>query len=222
MTPHRVDVRGEQLMLDADRALFWPSAKLLMVADVHLGKAHLFRRAGLAIPSGSTARDLSRLTVLIERYQPERLLILGDLVHGPSAPDAPWAEATRRWRHGWRELDVALIAGNHDRHFDARELGISVLGSELVHAPFRFVHEPQSAQSDPLYWLSGHVHPGIRIKDGRRHLRLAAFCFGQHGGLLPAFGGMTGLMMQALRKDQQIYAATPGGILIVPANGDAK
>lgn len=219
MNPYQVQVRGEQLILDPDRALYWPSAKLLMVADVHLGKAHCFRRAGLAIPSGSTARDLARLSALIERFQPDRLLILGDLVHGPSAPDAPWAEATRLWRQNLSELDVALIAGNHDRHFDARQLGISVLGHELLHGPFRLVHEPHSAAEDQHYWLSGHVHPGVRIQDGRRHLRLAAFCFGPHGGLLPAFGGMTGLMIQELRGDHQIYAATPGGMLCVPSGG---
>ena len=42
----------------AERALHWPAARTLFVADVHLGKAAAFRAGGVAIPRGATANDL--------------------------------------------------------------------------------------------------------------------------------------------------------------------
>ena len=55
---------GEPMRLLADRALYWPARRRLLVADLHLGKADTFRAAGIALPSGGTALDLGRLATL--------------------------------------------------------------------------------------------------------------------------------------------------------------
>ena len=49
-------MRGERLQLHADRALYWPARGRLLIADLHLGKGDVFRRAGIAVPRGGTAR----------------------------------------------------------------------------------------------------------------------------------------------------------------------
>ena len=72
---------GESVELHAERAMHWPRARTLFVADVHLGKAAAFRAGGVAIPRGATANDLARLTALIERTRATRLVILGDFLH---------------------------------------------------------------------------------------------------------------------------------------------
>ena len=46
-------------MLLAERALYWPRAATLFVADVHLGKAAAFRAGGVPLPRGATAADLA-------------------------------------------------------------------------------------------------------------------------------------------------------------------
>ena len=48
--------RGERLHLLPERAVWWPAAGLLLVADVHLGKAATFRRLGQPVPAGTTAQ----------------------------------------------------------------------------------------------------------------------------------------------------------------------
>jgi len=50
-------------------------------ADLHLGKAATFRRAGIPVPEGTSARDLARLATLVRDTGADRLLILGDLFH---------------------------------------------------------------------------------------------------------------------------------------------
>ena len=68
--------------------------------------------------------------------------MLGDFVHGPSRDDAPWAERVREWRRGRTQLVVQVVKGNHDRHFDARALGIDVVGEPSIERPFAFAHHP--------------------------------------------------------------------------------
>ena len=77
--------RGEQVELLAERALHWPAARTLFVADVHLGKAAAFRAGGVAIPRGATASDLERLSALLARTGAARLVVLGDFLHAAPA-----------------------------------------------------------------------------------------------------------------------------------------
>ena len=52
-------LRGQNLILSPERALFWCEEKLLVVADPHFGKAQMFRDKAIPIPGGTTAGDQS-------------------------------------------------------------------------------------------------------------------------------------------------------------------
>ena len=52
---------GHALWLLPQRAAFLPEFGVLLVADVHLGKAVSFRRLGVPVPAGTTAETLSLL-----------------------------------------------------------------------------------------------------------------------------------------------------------------
>ncbi len=108
---------GTDVCLYGERALEVTAERSLLIADLHLGKEDLFRRGGISVPQGPTDNDLVRLTALIALSAPERLLVLGDFVHG-AIHDAPWLTAWQRWRSAHRELAVVVVAGNHDRQVD--------------------------------------------------------------------------------------------------------
>ena len=61
----RIAVREEEFELLPDRCLYWPSQKLLAVADVHLGKAETFQQQGLWLPADPSGQDLSTLSKVI-------------------------------------------------------------------------------------------------------------------------------------------------------------
>lgn len=206
-----VEVAGETLALHGERAVFWPRMRWLLLADVHFGKDAVLRRAGMAVPAGQTADDLRRIDTLIDHYRPAQLLVLGDLVHGHAAPDTPWVDEVQRWRARHDAVAMRLVAGNHDRHFDARMLGFERVDGRLCEAPFTFAHEPQERSG--AYVLAGHVHPGTTVRDGWRRHRLPAFRFGQRYGLLPAFGALTGLHETPAQPGERIVAVTPAGLL---------
>jgi rRNA maturation RNase YbeY len=73
-------VAGVALRLLADRAVWWPEAGTLFVADVHLGKAESFSALGVPVPRGPTGATLDRLSALIDACGATRLVVLGDLV----------------------------------------------------------------------------------------------------------------------------------------------
>lgn len=83
-----VALAGEPMTLLGERALFWPARARLIIADLHLGKSHVFRRAGIAVPSGATRGDLDRLAALVARTAARELWIVGDVLHGPSTQAA--------------------------------------------------------------------------------------------------------------------------------------
>lgn len=207
----RLNVAGERIVINMDRAAWWPRARRLLVADLHFGKGSVLRQSGIAVPSGTTLHDLERLDRLIESYRPHELLVLGDLVHGRSKSDAPWVAQVREWRERHATVDMRLIAGNHDRHFSPQILGFEVIEDELLVAPFVLRHAP--AESAHGYVLAGHVHPGIAVQDGWRRHRLPAFRFGSRIGLLPAFGSLTGLHEEAATPGERVFAVTPVGLL---------
>ena len=130
---------GERVVLLGARAMHWPARSRLVIADLHLGKSHVFRQAGIAVPRGATMDDLNRLSALIAATQATELVIVGDVLHGPAA-QAAWRDAWIAWREAHAGVDVAVRAGNHDRALDAPALGMRQLGQAWADGPFLFRH----------------------------------------------------------------------------------
>ena len=197
-----VVVAGETLRLYADRALYWPAKRRLLVADLHLGKDDTFRAAGIALPTGGTRQDLERLSALIEHSGAESLWFLGDLLHGPLV-DTQWRDDWTRFRARHAGLEMLLVEGNHDRVAARAELGIQhrrdlvkEKGSPLVfaHAP------PRASEADGRLVVCGHLHPVVRVPGFRG--RFPAFTLTNEHLVLPAFSLFTGgwLVREALSR----------------------
>ncbi len=155
-------IAGEQVCLLADRALYWPSRRRLVIADLHLGKGSVLREGGIAVPGGGTRADLSRLAALLATTGASSLWILGDFLHGPrsSRSDAAW----HQFREAHAGIDVAVLPGNHDRAFDAHAAGVVALSEPVHDGPFRFSHmPPEHAKPSGEHAIYGHLHPVIRL-----------------------------------------------------------
>jgi DNA ligase-associated metallophosphoesterase len=216
----QTQVAGVTLRLLAQRAAYWPDAGLLLVADVHLGKAQSFRRLGVPVPSGTTAAALARLDECIEETGARGIVFLGDLIHAArSRSPAVWA-AVAAWRDRHPDLALTLVRGNHDRHAgdpppEWRVQCVEEPWQPDPQCPLRLAHHP-----DPVpgaYVLAGHVHPAIRL-GGRAHdrLRLPCFHFGPAVGLLPAFGGFTGAHVVARGPQDRVFVVHPEGVAALP------
>lgn len=206
-----ISLGGEAMRLLGDRALHWPARQRLLIADLHLGKADVFRHAGVGMPSGGTRHDLARLDALLAHTQASELWILGDVLHGPALPSR-WREHWDEWRARHRRLRIVALVGNHDRALAKAGLELELVGPVVEEATLALRHEPEPHPS--LHVLCGHVHPLAQLPGMRR--RWPAFWLRERMTLLPAFSGFTAGVVPRLSPGERLVACVEGEAIPLP------
>lgn len=183
---------GESVLLLPEKALFWPAHGMLVVADIHFGKAASFRALGVPVPRGTTTENLEALDALVARHGAHQVMFLGDFLHARAAHATATQQVLQAWRSRHRGLALTLVRGNHDRHAGdpAAALGIELVDEPHTVGPFSFCHHPDLPT--PGYALAGHVHPVYVLATRFDALRLPCFVAGPSRMILPSFGAFTG------------------------------
>jgi DNA ligase-associated metallophosphoesterase len=213
-----VDVRGEKLWLLPERALYWDAHDTLLVADPHFGKAATFRAGGIPVPEATTGNAVARLEALADRTAARRIVFLGDFLHARPAQSKEVMDQLARWRRAYRDLELLMVRGNHDRHAGdpPGELTISCVDAPVLMPPFILSHHPKPR--DEGYVLAGHVHPAVRLSGkARESVRLPCFVFGAEVGVLPAFGYFTGSVDVEPAPGDRVFALSEDGVIDVSA-----
>jgi DNA ligase-associated metallophosphoesterase len=180
--------RGHRLELLAERGVWDPGQGVLLLADLHLGKAECFQSQGIALPSDGDRATLNALLELAHRLQPRQVVVLGDLVHGRAGLTAE-LRAKLRALPELLGCPLRLIEGNHERgswlEGLPREPSTALGPLWLSHAP-----EPSPGRLN----LCGHLHPVAVVGRGADRLRLPCFAYQRRTEQLqlPAFGALTG------------------------------
>jgi uncharacterized protein len=216
----KVVVAGEELLLRAEKAAYWPRRKTLFAADLHWGKTAAFLAGGIPVPQAGTAKDLERLAGVLSATGAERLVILGDLFHAKAGLAPHLLDEVAAWRSQHQELDIILVRGNHDARSGDPPPGwrFECGAAPLLETPFAYCHYPDALAGS--YVLAGHLHPGIILRGrGRQALRLPCFHFGLSVGILPAFGSFTGTAEITLQEGDRTFAVAAEEI-VGPLAGD--
>ncbi|MEI9894380.1 MAG: metallophosphoesterase [Chthoniobacter sp.] len=190
------------LWLDAGRAVWLEEWRTLAVADLHLGYAWAHRADGQLLPVDTGEDSTERLLKLIERYRPEEVMLLGDIVH--RAVDVPALHTELRWLalNVGERARLRLIGGNHDRELAATlatagivlEIDASATvgphlllhGDELDEAVAESRLSAQAALGGRI--ILGHEHPAIGLSDGvASYVKCPCFVAGANFLVLPAF-----------------------------------
>jgi uncharacterized protein len=215
---------GNDIVLLPGRAAFVPATRTLLVADVHLGKAATFRRAGIPVPEGSAQRDLARLAAVAAEHAARRVVVLGDLIHAKSGCTEAVLDEFRTARQRIA-ADMLLVLGNHDRGLGmspaalAARLGIDACVPALDEPPFHLVHEPAAnlaTRGHDLFTIAGHLHPTVALQSPSGD-RLADRCFlhAEATLVLPAFGSFTGGHRVAYADGMRLWIARDDGVVDV-------
>jgi len=184
----RAEINGHQLELLPEKAIFWPQHRILLLADLHLGKVNHFRRSGVAMPTNPNSENLDRFIGLIQRHQPLRVIFLGDLFH--SHYNDEWEAFGQVLKH-YPAISFELVMGNHDimsRHqYEKHRLRLHAESLELD--DFILTHEPGEYDA---YNLAGHIHPGVRLQGrGSQLLKFPCFHLSPTQFILLAFGAFS-------------------------------
>ena len=183
---------GERVLLLPQKAVYWPRLEMLVIADIHFGKAAAFRSFGIPVPHGTTNENLDGLDTLIDATGASHVLFLGDFLHARASHAAATQAAMLAWRRRRCDLVLTLVRGNHDKHAGdpAEALGIDLVDEPYTVGPFSFCHHPDI--DAPGYVLAGHVHPAYVLATRSDALRLPCFVVGPARMILPSFGSFTG------------------------------
>lgn len=197
----------ERLDLLAEGALLVPSRGMLLLADLHLGKAESFQAQGIPLPSDGDAATLNPLLDLVHRLQPTEVLVLGDLIHSRLGLTAELREKLRALPD-LLGCPLRLIGGNHERG--------SWIEGLPQHPPqacgrLWLSHEPQPRPG----WLNicGHRHPVALVGQGGDRVRLPCFAYDPRIRtlVLPAFGQLTG--GHPCEQHEQVWLLAEGRVL---------
>lgn len=209
-----IEFQREALRLLPSGALYWASADMLVVSDLHLGKSErIARRGGSLLPPYETTETLLKLSNEVSNTDAKTVLCLGDSFDDRAAAEAlddAHIETLQRLQAGRRWI---WIEGNHDP--GPLDLGGSHL-AEHREGPLIFRHIAE-ATSEPGE-ISGHFHPKARIK----HTSRRCFLVDANRLILPAFGAYTGGLdwttpvLRNLFEDSATAYLTGRKILAVP------
>ena len=198
-------------------AAFLEKSSVLVVSDIHLGKSATFRSRGIPIPEGDSQADLDRLSLLISENHPAHLVIAGDLVHAKDGMSTHVLDVFREWLEAIR-IPITLTEGNHDRMARLFEhpLPIATVPSLEIDG-LRITHDPAELPKDTP-GIAGHLHPGLKLSEGRRTLRTPFFFLKHpHHLVLPAFSKFTGLNIHKPKENDRIFIPSRNAVVEIPA-----
>lgn len=207
-----IEFSKQAWILTNQRAMYWPAQNALVLSDLHLGKAAYFRKNGIPLPMQVSLKDINRLDFLIDHYIPEKVIIVGDLVHaGFNRELELFIELTAKYP----ATKFILIKGNHDRFSDKQlmDLGIDEIHNELLIHEILFTH--QQPHDFEFHAVSGHIHPGVSVQWATQRMRFPCYIVGEKMIILPAFSTFTGLDTSSIPQKHSCYAFYEGGIFEV-------
>ena len=200
---------AENVILDSRLALIHTRERWLAIADLHFGYELSQRAAGSLVPLWGMDSIEQRLVALLDDFQPDRLLIVGDLVHDRAAGK----EATALLARLSTRCEVIAIAGNHDRR----------LGGEIPFVDswqtdrFHFHHGHCEAETSGKIQIIGHHHPAAALRDGAGlHLKLPALVQGKSCWILPAFSPWSAGTTWKGDPDSRLWICSPTRVFPLP------
>ena len=203
MTPSSLNWNGQTLVFLPDKALWVEQQRLLLIADVHLGKADHLQAHGIAIPSDGERANLQRIEQLSQRWQPAELIVLGDLVHHPKAISSELEQRVVALMDSLH-CSITWVEGNHDQR---SRLGTLQGQASQSRQGLWLSHEPEEPPEGQLN-ICGHLHPVSILRQASDQMRLPCFSLVRSIPrlVLPAFGCLTGGFPADRSSEQWVVA----------------
>ena len=143
---------------------------------------------GTLLPPYDTRQTLTRLAEVIDRYEPARVIALGDSLHDVGAAQRMAAEDLEVLHIMQEDREWLWLAGNHDPDVGSR-LGGRMCGALEV-GGIALRHQP--ANGCMTHEIAGHMHPAARLSMYGYSIRRPCFVGNGRRLVMPAFGAFAG------------------------------
>ena len=159
------------LMPSAAALVKTAKTRTLVIADPHLGWEMALQAKGIHVPS-QTPRLLQKLVLLLSKYKPDALLILGDIKYSVVKAEAgEWRDIPAFFTELKQHVSsIAIVRGNHDANLEPLlPENISLLpASGTIIGDVGFFHghkwlSPALLKCKTL--VMGHLHPMVVFRD---------------------------------------------------------
>jgi len=178
---------GERIEPRGSGALWLAAARMLVVSDLHLGKAERnARRGGGFWPPYENIETLARLTAEIAALDPACVVALGDSFDDDACADQLDDETRARIEALVAERRWIWVTGNHDpapSGLGGDSADVVTLGSLTLR---------HIAEAGVRGEISGHYHPKARLRIRGRSIARKCFLASDERVVMPAFGAFTG------------------------------
>lgn len=191
---------NKDVVLD-ELAIFIKSIKTLAFGDLHIGYEESLHKKGFLLPKFHIKEMKDKITVLIKKYKPKKIVILGDIQHD-------FAKPTFKVRKQIKDVldfcnskaELVLIKGNHEKTLRLNELlGYKEHYHYLIDNYF-FTHGDKLFDKTKDFKsakniIIGHQHPSITLYDYSRKESFKVFLSGKYKRknliILPSFNLVT-------------------------------
>tara|TARA_B110000263_G_scaffold235742_1_gene234480 strand:- start:48 stop:797 length:750 start_codon:yes stop_codon:yes gene_type:complete len=154
-------------IIDSEPALVLQSDKKnLVVSDLHIGFEHKFSSNKISLGKNSSVNDIiSNITRIIEKENPDTLILLGDIKSSiQTITKSEWEDVPYFFEEISKSLEVVLIPGNHDANIDRLiPNDVTLISSKgMIIEDVLLTHGhtmPSENYSNVNNIIMGHIHP---------------------------------------------------------------
>lgn len=195
----KINFNEQIIKLLPSGACFNQDSNALILADLHLGKGVLLQENGVPLLQQIDEKTITKLQFDLITYKPKYCIICGDLIHGNSkkmALQLKWFEQ----KINSFPVKFIMTIGNHDTKRIEKTLEKVSCVEAFYLNDIKYAH--YESTSEPC--ISGHIHPGVKIKQGRIYNKYKAFCKDDLNLICPSYGHYTG-MITTIKKNKTYY-----------------
>ncbi|WP_296051275.1 ligase-associated DNA damage response endonuclease PdeM [uncultured Alteromonas sp.] len=217
---------GSLWLLDSRAAVYWPEQDSLLLADLHFEKGSYLSQYASPVPRYDSRATLRTIASLLDNYQPERVICLGDSFHDIGAFDRLLAEDVQQLQAlvaGVKEW--IWLEGNHDPQMPEALPGERGDSYPLLTQHGTVIHCRHIPERDSGLQIVGHFHPKAGFVSGKRRFRGKSLVTTDKLMLMPALGQYTGGLMiddevltaLAPKLQRQCYMLCEQRVITLPA-----
>ncbi len=235
----RVEIEPGVWITD-ERCLFLERSKTIVIGDLHLGYEKALEDDGMYLPRMNTEAIREALNLIICKYEPNRIVLLGDIKHDFRRAKYESREDVRMIARLISDAaDLIIVKGNHDNYIQniVAEMNIEVVDYIDVDG-IRLEHGHIDSGARPV--AIGHEHPSVRISGALiGGIKLQCFIYFRNDKVLviPPFSLLSSgtdlsgayqdsFMSDACKKSDiksaELYGVSDTGIMKLGALGDVS